>query len=107
MAAGPHVQRDSGVVADWWRFEEDPPATEWKRVGDGRWSPHGAESLHATGRLIGGCVETLCNLAGWFDIPIVLDLEIGHVPPHLPLLNGALATVTVDNVVHEVVQELV
>jgi muramoyltetrapeptide carboxypeptidase len=178
---GPHVQKDSGVVAGWWRFEEDPRATEWKGTGTGRWSLHGADLLHVSGRLIGGCVETLCNLAGtpygdvpafgaahqddglivyleaagdeaaticrnlhgfrlarWFDrakailvgrtqapdspgltqreavldalgrldVPIVFDLEIGHVPPHLPLVNGALATVTVDNDVHEIVQQL-
>ncbi len=179
--AGPHRQRDSGVVADWWRFEEDPRATQWKVVGDGRWSLHGADSLHVTGRLVGGCVETLVNLAGtpygdvaafgrehaeeglvvyleaagddaatvcrhlhglrlagWFEharavlvgrtkapdhpqmtqreavvdalgrlgLPLVLDLEIGHVPPHLPLVNGALATVTVDGDVREIVQRL-
>lgn len=177
--SGPHLQRDSGVVADWRGFEEDVEATQWKRVGHGRWSLHGAESLHATGRIIGGCVETLCNLAGtpfgdvpgfavahgdhglivyldvaedpataicrnlhglrlagWFDraeailvsrtsapdspkltqreavldalgrldVPIVFDLEIGHVPPHLPLVNGALATVTVERDVHAIVQ---
>lgn len=38
--------------------------------------------------------------------PIVFDLEIGHVPPHLPLVNGALAAVTFDGERHEVVQEL-
>ncbi|MBB3326382.1 muramoyltetrapeptide carboxypeptidase LdcA involved in peptidoglycan recycling [Friedmanniella antarctica] len=178
---GPHRQQDSGLVADWWRFEEDPQATVWKRVGTGTWSVHGGESLHVTGRLIGGCIETLCNLAGtpygdvatfgrkhskdglivyleaagdeaaticrnlhglrlagWFDharailigrtsapdnpvmtqreavldalaplgLPIVFDLEIGHVPPHLPLVNGALATVTVEGDCHELVQEL-
>lgn len=178
---GPHRQRDSGLVAGWWRFEEDPRATEWKRLGQGRWSLHGADSLHVTGRLIGGCVETMCNLAGtpfgdvaafgrryagdglivyleaagddaaticrnlhglrlagWFeharavlvgrtsapdtskltqreavldalarlDLPMVFDLEIGHVPPHLPLINGALATVTVDGDTREIVQDL-
>lgn len=178
--SGPHLQRDSGVVAGWWRFEEDPRATEWKPAGNGQWTLHGAASLHATGRLIGGCVEALCNLAGtpygdvpgfaavhgddglivyleaagdeatticrnlhglrlagWFDraqailvgrtnapdnpkltqreavldalgrldVPIVFDLEIGHVPPHLPLVNGALATVRVDANVHEIIQQ--
>lgn len=178
---GPHVQRDSRMVADWWRFEEDPQATTWKRVGDGRWNLYGAKSAQVTGRLIGGCIETLANLAGtpygdvaafgrdhaddglvvylevaddeaaticrnlhglrlsgWFDdahailigrtnapdhaqltqreavldalgrleLPIVFDLEIGHVPPHLPLVNGALATVTVDGDTHEIVQQL-
>ena len=61
---GPYRQRDSGLVVDWWRFAEDPQGTAWKRVGSGAWTLHGAESLCATGRLIGGCIETLCNLAG-------------------------------------------
>ncbi|MTB88095.1 LD-carboxypeptidase [Aeromicrobium senzhongii] len=178
---GPHRQHDSGLVADWWRFEEDARATRWKRVGDGRWTVHGADVVDVTGRLIGGCVETMANLAGtpygdvaafgrehaadglivyleaagdvaaticrnlhglrlagWFehakailigrtnapdsdgftqrdavidalgrlDLPIVFDLEIGHVPPHLPLVNGALATVTVDEDTREIVQRL-
>ena len=168
---GPHVQRDSGVIADWWPLDTHPTATEWRHTGEGRWTLHGADSLRVTGRLIGGCVETLANLAGtaygdvagfgrqyaddglivyleaaengaiaicrnlhglrlagWFDnaraiivarthapdhpqmsqreavldalgrldVPIVFDMEIGHVPPHLPLVNGALATLTMD-----------
>ncbi|MEH3034808.1 MAG: LD-carboxypeptidase [Aeromicrobium erythreum] len=179
---GPHVQQDSGLVADWWRFEEDATATRWRKLGEGRWRLHGAESLSVSGRLVGGCIETLTNLAGtpygdvaafgaqhaddglivyleaaedganticrnlhglrlagWFDharaivvgrtnapdhplmtqdqavldalgrldLPILLDVEIGHVPPHLPLVNGAIATLTVDDEVHEIVQELV
>lgn len=178
---GPHHQRDSGLILDWPRFEDDPEATEWKPGGDGGWSLHGAESLHVSGRLIGGCIETVCNLAGtpygdvayfglqhadqglivyleaagdeaaticrnlhglrlagWFGdaravlvgrtgapdspqmtqreavvealgplgLPLVFDVEIGHVPPHLPLVNGALATVTVEGDRHEIVQEL-
>jgi len=178
---GPHLQRDSGLVADWWRFEEDAEATRFKEVGTGRWTLHGADSVHVTGRLIGGCIETVCNLAGtpygdvatfgrehaedglivyleaagddaaticrnlhglrlagWFEharailigrtsapdlpkltqreavldalgrlgLPIVFDLEIGHVPPHLPLVNGALATLTVEGDVREIVQHL-
>lgn len=178
---GPHVQRDSGLVAGWWRFEEDPHAIEWREVGRGSWRLHGADSLAASGRLIGGCIETLVNLAGtpygdvpafgrqhatdglivyveaaedgaaticrnlhglrlagWFehanailvgrtrapdhhamtqeeavldalgrlDLPIVLDVEIGHVPPHLPLVNGALASVVVDGETRQITQEL-
>ncbi len=178
---GPHRQRSSGLIADWWAFEEDPHATQWKAAGTGAWTLHGADTLHATGRLIGGCVETLgpiagtpfgdvrafgrahadegvivyleaagddaaticrhlhgLRLAGWFDdaravligrtrapdhpkltqrdavldalgrlgIPLVFDLEIGHVPPHLPLVNGALATVTVDGPTLEISQHL-
>lgn len=177
---GPFVQRDSGVVTDWWRFEEDPHATSWKVVGPGSWELHGGGSLDVSGRLIGGCVETIANLAGtpygdvrawaealeeptivyveaceehavsicrylhalrlagWFDraaavlvgrtrapdhpdltqreavldalgrldLPIVWDLEIGHVPPHLPLVNGALARVVVDGDAREITQTL-
>lgn len=176
-ATGPVTQRDSGVVKDWWRFEEDPHATSWKDAGSGSWSLPGAESLDVTGRLVGGCIETMAALAGtpygdvrgfgaehgplvvyleaadeggaaicrflhqlryagWFehavavligrtsapesdgisqraavrdalgglDVPLVLDLEIGHVPPHLPLVNGARARVVVDGERHEIIQ---
>lgn len=179
--AGPHRQRGSGLVADWVRFEVDPRATRWREVGRGDWALHGADALDVTGRLVGGCVETVGNLAGtpygdvpafgrehageglvvyleaaeddaasvcrvlhglrlagWFDdavavlvgrtsapdhpqltqreavldalgglgVPLVLDVEIGHVPPHLPLVNGAVARVVVDGERREVVQEL-
>lgn len=178
--SGPFVQRDSGVITDWWHFSEDPHATEWKHVGSGRWEVEGGGGLDVSGRLIGGCIETIahlagtpygdvrgwaealdgptivyveaceedavnicrylhaCRLAGWFDraaavlvgrtsapdhadltqrgavldglgrldVPIVWDLEIGHVPPHLPLVNGAMARVVVDGATREVTQTL-
>ncbi|QCX28706.1 S66 family peptidase [Nocardioides jishulii] len=178
---GPHLQRDSGKVTTWGDFATEPHAVEWRGVGEGSWRLHGADSLSASGRLIGGCVETVghlagtaygdvaafgqrhaddglivyleacedaaysvcrhlhtMRLAGWFehanailigrtrapdsngmtqdeavldalgrlDLPIVFDLEIGHVGPHLPLVNGALATVTVDGDNHTLSQEL-
>lgn len=178
---GPHRQQDCGLIADWWRLEDEPHATQWKIDRHGQWALHGADSLRVTGRLIGGCVETMCNLAGtpygdvaafgrahagdglivyleagghdaaticrnlhglrlagWFDdaravlvartraadhpklsqreavldalgrleVPIVFDMEIGHVPPHLPLVNGALATLTIDGDRREIVQQL-
>ena len=43
---------------------------------------------------------------GRLDLPIVWDLEIGHVPPHLPLVNGALARVVVDGETREITQTL-
>ncbi len=177
---GPFVQRDSGLVADWVRFGTDPRATGWTHVGEGRWEVLGGAGVDVTGRLIGGCIETIAHLAGtpygdvrgwgetldeptivyleacedhavdicrslhgmrlagWFDraaavlvgrtsapdhpeltqrgavvdalgrlgLPIVLDLEIGHVPPHLPLVNGALARVVVDGDRREITQHL-
>ncbi len=177
---GPFLQRGSGLVTDWVRFEDDPRATQWTRVGDGRWEVLGGGPVDVSGRLIGGCIETIAHLAGtpygdvrgwaealdeptvvyleacedgavdicrylhglrlagWFDraaavlvgsthapdhpqltqreavvdalgrldLPIVMDLEIGHVPPHLPLVNGALARVVVDGDTREITQHL-
>ena len=177
---GPFVQRDSGLVSTWVRFETDPRATTWTPVREGAWEVLGGGSVDVTGRLIGGCIETIAHLAGtpygdvqawaarldeptivyleacedhavdicrylhgmrlagWFDraaavlvgrtdapdhpqltqrgavvdalgrlgLPIVLDLEIGHVPPHLPLVNGALARVVVDGDTRQVTQTL-
>lgn len=179
-ATAPVTQRDSGLIGGWVRFEDDPLATQWRHVGEGAWSLHGADTLDVTGTLIGGCIEvvsalagtaygdvrafgaehgplvvyleasdeeafTICrNLhtlryAGWFDhavavlvgrtnapdstahggltqreavldalgmldLPIVFDVEIGHVPPHLPLLNGAQAHVVVDGETREITQ---
>ena len=179
-ATGPVTQRDSRTVADWNKFEEDPRATEWKRVGEGSWEVLGGGAVDVTGRLVGGCIETMTAIAGtpygdvrafgrkhgdlllyleaaeadafticralhhlryagWFDhavavlvgrtsappgeggftqrdavvdalgmldVPIVLDLEIGHVPPHLPLVNGALARVVVEGASRHVTQEM-
>jgi muramoyltetrapeptide carboxypeptidase len=162
------------------RFADDPRATEWTHVGTRHWEVEGGGDLDVTGRLIGGCTETIghlggtpygdvrtwadaldeptivyvesceedavntcrylhsLRLAGWFDravavlvgktyapdhpdltqrgavldalgrldLPIVWDLEIGHVPPHLPLVNGALARVVVDGDTREITQTL-
>jgi muramoyltetrapeptide carboxypeptidase LdcA involved in peptidoglycan recycling len=50
--------------------------------------------------------EAVVDALGRLDLPIVTDLEIGHVPPHLPLVNGALARVVVDEDRHEITQTL-
>jgi muramoyltetrapeptide carboxypeptidase LdcA involved in peptidoglycan recycling len=99
---GPFVQRDSGLVAEWVRFEQDPRATEWGHVGKGRWEVQGGGSLDVSGRLIGGCIETVANLAGtpygdvraWAEAldehPGVerVGVQGGHVLEHL---HGAYA----------------
>ena len=169
-----------GTPSDEVRFEQDARATEWAHVGTGQWEVEGGGRLDVSGRLMGGCVETIANLAGtpygdvrawaedldeptivyveaceenainicrylhslrlagWFDraaavlvgrtgapdhedltqrealldalgrldVPIVWDLEIGHVPPHLPLINGALARVVVDGETREITQSI-
>jgi muramoyltetrapeptide carboxypeptidase len=50
--------------------------------------------------------EAVVDALGRLDVPIVWDLEIGHVPPHLPLVNGALARVVVDRDTREITQAL-
>jgi len=61
-----------------------------------------APASHGDGGLTqeGAVLDALGSLG----VPIVFDLEIGHVPPHLPLVNGAAARVTVDDAVHRIVQ---
>lgn len=157
----------TGEHDDW---ESDPRHTSYTLEGTGTWELLDGGGCDVTGRLVGGCIETISNLtgtpygdvpgfgdahadeglivyveasedpaleicrnlhgmrlAGWFDqanailvgrttapasgdftqrdavrdalggldVPIVLDVECGHVPPYLPLVNGALAQVTV------------
>jgi muramoyltetrapeptide carboxypeptidase LdcA involved in peptidoglycan recycling len=41
--------------------------------------------------------EAVLDALGDLGAPLVLDVEIGHVPPHLPLLNGAVAHLVVDD----------
>jgi muramoyltetrapeptide carboxypeptidase len=48
--------------------------------------------------------EAVVDALGCLGIPIVGDVECGHVGPHMPLVNGALARVTYSNeqaVVHQ------
>jgi len=49
--------------------------------------------------------EAVADALGGLDVPVVLDVECGHVQPFLPLVNGARARVVVDGTRHEVVQE--
>ena len=49
--------------------------------------------------------EAVLDALAPLGLPLVFDVEIGHVPPHLPLVNGALATVVLEGSRHEIVQE--
>lgn len=51
--------------------------------------------------------DAVLDALGSLDLPIVLDVEIGHTQPFLPLVTGALGRVVVDGDRHEVVQTLV
>ncbi|HLS45100.1 MAG TPA: S66 peptidase family protein [Ornithinicoccus sp.] len=163
---------------DW---EVDPSPTAYTLDGRGRWEVADDDEIEVSGRLIGGCIETISKLtgtpygdvpafgrehaadgllvyveaaeagafeicrslhgmrlAGWFehanailvgrtnapdsgeftqrdavldaledlDVPIVFDLECGHVPPQLSLVNGALAHLVVTDNERRIVQEL-
>ncbi|WP_228266552.1 S66 family peptidase [Ornithinimicrobium ciconiae] len=182
-ATGPVTQQQSGVYRsgafdDW---EEDPSPTAYVLEGTGAWEVADDDEIEVSGRLIGGCIETIhhlagsafgdvaafgqqhaeeglivyleageapaletcrilhgLRLAGWFeharailigrtaapdsgdftqrdavldaledlDLPIVFDVECGHVAPMMPLVNGALAHLTVTDNERTLVQEL-
>lgn len=182
-ATGPVTQRSPGR----WRsaayddYVGQPAISRFTLNETGTWRVLGGGSVDVSGRLVGGCVETVGPLAatpygdvaafgrahaddgiivyleacedgaytiartlhslryaGWFDdaravligrtaapgagdmtqegavvdalgdlgIPIVLDVECGHVAPYLPLVNGALAHVVVDGDRREITQTL-
>lgn len=175
MPAGSSFSQSSpGVyrVNDWDPWQSNPTVTEHSWNGAGTWErlDHGQGTVDVTGRLIGGCVETLVNLAGtpyldtksfrgsanaplivyieasgaeatmicrhlhgmrlagFFDnanailvgrtgapdsatltqaeavvdalgmlnVPIIGNVECGHVPPQLPIVNGALGHLVSD-----------
>jgi muramoyltetrapeptide carboxypeptidase len=48
--------------------------------------------------------EAVADALGMLDVPVVLDADVGHTQPFLPLVNGALARVTVRDGVGEVTQ---
>jgi muramoyltetrapeptide carboxypeptidase len=163
----------------WDDYRTHPDVETMTLDGEGAWSLFGAEVLDVTGRLVGGCIETVSRLAGtpygevpafgrthasegllvyleaaeeqayaigralhglrlagWFEharailigrtsapdspaltqreavldglgalgIPIVFDVEFGHVQPFLPLVNGAIGRVIVDADRREIIQ---
>lgn len=50
--------------------------------------------------------EAVLDALGPLDVPIIADVECGHVPPYLPLVNGALATVLLTETRNEITQTL-
>jgi muramoyltetrapeptide carboxypeptidase LdcA involved in peptidoglycan recycling len=51
--------------------------------------------------------DAVVDALGGLGIPVVLDVECGHVPPQMPFVNGSLARVVVDGARQEVTQRLV
>jgi len=58
------------------------------------------------GKAISG-LDAVVDVLQDIDIPIVYDVDIGHLPPNLALVNGALANVTVESGKGVVTQSLV
>ncbi|MEE6262426.1 S66 family peptidase [Plantactinospora sonchi] len=50
--------------------------------------------------------EAVLDALGPLGVPIIADVECGHVPPYLPLVNGALARVVRTSTRQELVQTL-
>lgn len=50
--------------------------------------------------------EAVADALGMLDVPVVLDVECGHVAPYMPLVTGALAHVVVDGDRREITQSL-
>ncbi|MDD7402368.1 MAG: LD-carboxypeptidase [Butyribacter sp.] len=38
--------------------------------------------------------QAVADVLAKYQVPILMDLDIGHIPPMMPMVNGALATVT-------------
>ena len=38
--------------------------------------------------------EAVTGLLGKYNVPIIMDLDIGHIPPAMPLICGSYAKVT-------------
>lgn len=182
-ATEPFTQRSPGRFRGegWDDYVGDPGVRTMSLDREGSWSSLDGEPVDVTGRLVGGCIEIVCHLAGtpygdvasygrahadegllvyleaceqgaydicrslhglrlagWFQhasaviigrtrapdsgmmtqreavadalgglgVPVVLDVECGHVQPFLPLVNGALGRLVLDGERRELTQTL-
>jgi muramoyltetrapeptide carboxypeptidase LdcA involved in peptidoglycan recycling len=51
-------------------------------------------------------LDAVRSVLGDLKLPVILDVDCGHVFPHLALVNGALTTVAVEGDFKEITQEL-
>lgn len=51
--------------------------------------------------------DALEDALGDLDVPVVYDMDVGHLPPQLTLVNGSLATLTVSAAEKSLAQRLV
>ncbi len=50
--------------------------------------------------------EAVRSALGDLEVPVVMDVDFGHVPPQLVLINGALADLTVAGTTRSLTQQL-
>lgn len=50
--------------------------------------------------------DAVRSALGDLDVPVVLDVDCGHLPPHLALINGALTELTVAETIQTLTQHL-
>lgn len=50
--------------------------------------------------------EAVTGILGEFGVPILMDLDIGHVAPMMPLITGAVATVETKGTAMQILMEL-
>ena len=50
--------------------------------------------------------EAICGVLDELEVPVLMDLDIGHVAPSMPLISGAMARVCCSNNEVEVRMEL-
>lgn len=51
-------------------------------------------------------IDAVRSALGELDLPVVLDVDCGHVPPHLVLVNGATTSVTMTETTKSIRQQL-
>ncbi len=99
-----HKYKDDGII---WYFDnyektmEDLRRILWK-FKDNRWF------LYTKGIIFGrmpkiesyygfSLEEVLSEVLGDLEVPIIMDVDIGHVAPRLTIINGAIATIISKN----------
>lgn len=50
--------------------------------------------------------DAVTGILAKYNVPIIMDADIGHIPPMMPLINGSFATITADADSIEVKMEL-
>lgn len=51
-------------------------------------------------------VDAVRSALSDLDVPVILDVDCGHVPPQLVLVNGAVTDLTIDNTTQTITQHL-